>query len=233
MKFHPDAEKIMATFVGSPERAAVPRNQFAWGLAASMRKIIDRLVDTRAPDSDLEDLAKDLAAVAERLDQFDHGRKYGGVSEASIAAGGDGPTGHADYSPVIGPANPLAAPMTVQLDGEVVVGTVTFGHAYEGPPGHVHGGFLAAAFDDLLGAAQAMSGNPGMTGSLTVNYRAPTPLHRQLRVEATLDKIEGRKIYTSGRLFDGETLCAEAEGLFISIDFAKMSKLIKQRGQER
>lgn len=229
MKFHPDAIRIMATFVGSPERAAVPRNQFAWGLATSMRKIIDRLVDTRAPDSDLEALAKDLAAVADRLDQFDHGRNYGGASEASIAAGGDGPTGHADYSPVIGPANPLAAPMVVHLDDDVVVGIVTFGHAYEGPPGHVHGGFLAAAFDDLLGATQAMSGNPGMTGSLTVNYRAPTPLHRELRFEGTLDRIDGRKIYTSGRLYNGDTLCAEADGLFISIDFAKMSKLMEER----
>lgn len=230
MKFHADADKIMNTFVGTPERAAIPRNRLAWGLATSMRKIIDRLVATSAPDVDLEAVAQDLAAVANRLDQFDHGRKYGGVSEASIAAGGDGPMGHADYSPVIGPANPLAAPMSVRLEGDLVVGTVTFGHAYEGPPGHVHGGFLAAAFDDLLGAAQAMSGSPGMTGSLTVNYRAPTPLHRELRFEGSLDNIEGRKIYTSGRLYNGDTLCAEAEGLFISIDFAKMSKLMRERG---
>ena len=54
-----------------------------------------------------------------------------------------------------------------------MVGTATFGAAYEGPPGCVHGGFVAAAFDEVLGSTQSLSGEPGMTGRLTVNYRSP------------------------------------------------------------
>ena len=38
------------------------------------------------------------------------------------------------------------------------------GPAYEGPPGCVHGGFIAAAFDEVLGSTQSLSGSPGMTG---------------------------------------------------------------------
>jgi hypothetical protein len=44
---------------------------------------------------------------------------------------------------------------------------VTFGSAYEGPPGCVHGGYVAAAFDEMLGFVQSLGGNPGMTARLT------------------------------------------------------------------
>ena len=62
----------------------------------------------------------------------------------------------------------------------MIKGTVTFGSAYEGPPGHVHGGYVAAAFDELLGMTQSLGGMPGMTGTLTVRYRRPTPLRTEL-----------------------------------------------------
>src|SRR5947209_2294161 len=85
---------------------------------------------------------------------------------------------------------------------------------------------LAAAFDEVLGMAQSLGGQPGMTGTLTIRYRRPTPLHTDLRFEATLDRTEGRKLFTSGRLHAGDTLCAEAEGLFIQVDFAKIAELM-------
>jgi acyl-CoA thioesterase FadM len=77
---------------------------------------------------------------------------------------------------------------------------------------------IAAVFDEVLGFAQSLSGRPGMTGRLTIHYRSPTPLHTELRVEGRVDRMDGRKIFTTGRLFHGDTLCAEAEGLFISMD---------------
>ncbi len=84
--------------------------------------------------------------------------------------------------------------------GDKVEGRGTFGVAYEGPPGHVHGGFLAAAFDEVLGMAQSLTGNPGMTGTLTIRYRRPTPLLTELVFEAYVDRVEGRKIFTHGTL---------------------------------
>ncbi len=232
MKFHPESVRIIQAFVGPSERNAGKRRLLAWRLGDTLREVVDLLVDTSAPDGDLEAVAEDLESIARCLSQFEHGRRYEGASEASIAIGGDGPQGHADYSPIIGRANPLSPPLRLRVEEESVVGSVTFGHAYEGPPGHVHGGMISAAFDELLGATQALSGSPGMTGSLSVSYRAPTPLHTELRLVGTLDKIEGRKIFTSARLYNGELLCAEAEGLFISIDFAKMASLVTKRDQQ-
>ncbi len=229
MRFHPESAQIIQSFVGPDQSEADDRRRLVWRLGDALREVNDRLVDTRAPDGDLDTVASDLEDVAARLAQFKHGRRYAGASEASIAPGGDGPQGHADYSPVIGRANPLSPPLRIKIEDDRVIGTVTFGHAYEGPPGHVHGGMVSAAFDEILGATQALTGNPGMTGSLTVSYRAPTPLHTELRIEATLDRTEGRKIFTSARLYNGEVLCAESTGLFISIDFAKMASLVADR----
>ena len=110
-----------------------------------------------------------------------------------------------------------------------IAGRVRFGSAYEGPPSSVHGGYVAAAFDELLGASQSLGGRPGMTGRLTVNYRSPTPLNTELRFEGWVAKVEGRKTFTEGTVHVGDRLCAEAEGLFIAIDFAKMVELRRLR----
>lgn len=127
-----------------------------------------------------------------------------------------------DRSPFMGLMNPLAPPMTAWFDKEdgghgAIHGKVVFSEPYEGPPGHVHGGFIAAVFDEVLGQTQSLSGRPGMTGRLSVSYRSPTPLFRELRLRGWIERIEGRKILTHGTLHHGDTLCAEAEGLFISM----------------
>ena len=142
-----------------------------------------------------------------------------GFAEAANAGGT--PHAHFDHSPVIGVANPIAPTSRIErLGDDQVVLHVRFGSAYEGPPGSVHGGMSAAAFDEVLGMAQSLGGQPGMTGTLTVRYRRPTPLHRDLRIVGTFVGVEGRKIFTTGACYDGDTLTAEADGLFITVDFA-------------
>src|SRR3546814_2462142 len=119
---------------------------------------------------------------------------------------------------MLGRANPLAPPIELELLDDCIIGRATFSAAYEGPPGCVHGGFVAAAFDEVLGSAQSLSGAPGMTGRLVVHYRSPTPLHTELRFEGRLESVSGRKILTRGELYAGYRLCAEAEALFISTE---------------
>jgi acyl-coenzyme A thioesterase PaaI-like protein len=192
-------------------------------------------VATNAPTEAILEVAEQLAGLARRFDTWPHGTIYEGFAEAANA-GGD-PHGMFEHSPFIGRANPLAPPIVLrQVRGELD-GRVRFGSAYEGPPGCVHGGYIAGAFDEILGATQSLSGNPGMTGRLTVHYRSPTPLHTDLRMRGVLERVEGRKIFTRGWLFapgtDGEErLCAEAEGLFISIDFSRFADLKELRDHE-
>ena len=201
-------------------------------LADSIRIIIERLVATSTPTDKLIDAADDLARVALAFDQFDIGSQYEGFAEAANA--GADPHASFEHSPFIGRANPLAPPMQLQEIDAKVHGRVVFGSAYEGPPGCVHGGYIAGAFDELLGATQSLSGNPGMTGTLTITYRSPTPLHTELHMVGEITRVEGRKIFTSGGIYavdpaGTEWLCAEAQGIFISIDASRFAELKAER----
>ena len=198
--------------------AAVPEREGVWAekrrLAAAMREVIDRIVTTEAPEDELRAAADRLEQYARRLATQPRRFVTWGSPEASMA-GSVG--GFFDLSPFMGLANPLAPPMILWVDGEVVRGKVTFGWAYQGPPGHLHGGCIAALFDEVLGLVQSLTGRPGMTGTLTVRYRKPVPLRTELRIEGRVTRLEGRRIFTEGRLYAGQTLTAEAEGIFVSV----------------
>jgi acyl-coenzyme A thioesterase PaaI-like protein len=191
----------------TPRRAELRR------LADAARLIIERLVATDAPDDVIARATADLEAAAARFAGYRQGSLYG---FAETANAGD-LKAMFDHSPFIGIANPLAPPMTVEAVDGCVRAKVMFGSAYEGPPGCVHGGYVAGAFDELLGATQSLSGAPGMTGTLSVRYENPTPLHTELRLVGELARIERRKIFVVGRMFAGDTMTASAEGIFISM----------------
>ena len=55
------------------------------------------------------------------------------------------------------------------------------------------------------------------TAYLKVNYRAIVPLDIELQVDATVDRVEGRKRWASARLYNDGTLVADAEGLFVEL----------------
>ena len=208
----------------SPRRLEMKR------LADAGPDVIERMAGTDAPHEAVERAAELLEAAARELDGPGKPRKYAGFAE-SANAGGD-PHAHFDHSPIMGMANPIAPPTRIEWgEGDTVNLHVRFGSAYEGPPGSVHGGVLAATFDEVLGMTQSLSAQPGMTGTLTVRYRRPTPLHRDLRFEGTLDRVDGRKIFTHARCFDGDTMTADADGLFVRVDFAKIADMMTDRDQ--
>ena len=199
-------------------------------LADAMRLVIERLVPSNAPTEELRAAAEGLERYAEALKEHPRLIRVHGHSEAANA----GNVGaFFDQSPMIGLANPLAPPITIQKTGErTAAGHVRFGSAYEGPPGSVHGGYVACAFDEVLGFVQSLSGAPGMTGTLEVKYRKPTPLHTDLVIETEWVGTEGRKVTCTGRIMAGDVLTAEAEGIFISVPPERMEALMKKR-QER
>ena len=116
---------------------------------------------------------------------------------------------------MIGPRNPLAPPAEFEIRDGRVHGRVRFGAAYVGPPASVHGGVIAALFDELLGCANLANEVGGMTGTLRVKYLSPTPIGEELRLEGWVEQIEGRKVFTRGTIHHGDALTAEAEGVFI------------------
>jgi acyl-coenzyme A thioesterase PaaI-like protein len=195
---------------GIPDSPAFATEERAQ-LAVAIRHLIDIAMSVEDVDAEtLAAVARDVEHVTRRLG---HGREHGA---------GYQPRNHGDYlprSPIVGEASPLSPRLdweVVERDGRVEVeGRGTFGAPYEGPPGFVHGGWVACAFDEMLGIANIASGNPGMTGRLTVHYRRPTPLFHELRIRAWVDRVEGRRIMSRAEIWDGDTMTAEADGVFI------------------
>jgi hypothetical protein len=93
------------------------------------------------------------------------------------------------------------------LDAEHATGTVTFPLAFEGPPGLVHGGFLAVFFDCVTQHHNCAAALSGRTRTLTVTYRRPTPVHTELRFDIVRTEVD-RAITSTARLLHGEeVLC--------------------------
>ena len=94
------------------------------------------------------------------------------------------------------------------------------GAAYEGPPGHVHGGVAALVLDHILGAAASSPEKPRLTGTITLRYLRITRLG-QLHAEARITRTDGVKTFTAGHLADDEGITVEAEGVFIQPRWAR------------
>lgn len=185
-------------------------------LIAAMRRATALLLDTALPERELTESADILEGLVSRLKETQQ-EHPGARAWAHRQSRTRESWGMSETSPIGGRFNVVAPPLRLYFEGDTAYGAGTFGQQYEGPPGHVHGGYVAAAFDDVLGMAQAISGMSGMTGTLIVRYRRATPLHTEVIFRANLDRVEGRKIFVTGTVHHGDELCAEAEGVFIQV----------------
>jgi len=116
---------------------------------------------------------------------------------------------------ILGPHHPLRPELRIAHEDGLTHGTVRFGVTFEGPPGCVHGGFVAHFFDQILGQHNLWAKIPAMTGTLSVRFRQGTPILRELAFDVRHERRGERKVITSGRLVaDGEVF-SEAEGTFV------------------
>jgi len=95
---------------------------------------------------------------------------------------------------------------------------VWFGPETEGPPGHAHGGAMAAVVDEVLGLAAWAAGYSIVVGNLNVSFRKNMlPLHKVVSVETKVVSAEGRKVMVHGRIYCEKTTYAVGECLCITI----------------
>jgi acyl-coenzyme A thioesterase PaaI-like protein len=99
-------------------------------------------------------------------------------------------------------------------------GTAQFRRFHLGRNGAVHGGCIAQLFDSLLGytAFRLTRSLYQRTAFLHVDYRKIVPIETKLQVDAAVDRVDGRKMFISGRLLDGENVLAEANALFVELN---------------
>jgi acyl-coenzyme A thioesterase PaaI-like protein len=178
-------------------------------LTRSVRRLIDATIRTEVDDPTLAAVKSKIDWAAEQLSTSLMPGSFG-VQQTS-----DGQS-TALGNVVIGVRNPVAPPLVVHHDADGLVWTdFVLGAAYEGPPGHVHGGVCALVLDHVLGATAHKPGRPAVTGTLTLRYLRGTPLGQPLRAQARVDRIEGAKIFAVGNIADADGVTVQADGVFI------------------
>ncbi|MHA3684422.1 PaaI family thioesterase [Leucobacter sp. HY1910] len=178
--------------------------------AAHARELIDVLVrlDEQTP------IAAELAARLEALVQ--EARPHAAAGEEIVLAAGHDRSGFLDRSPVTGALNPQAPPLTTVTGEGRASAKVTLGLAYQGPPGRVHGGWVATLLDHLMGtAAGTVATSWIFTRSLTVDYDHGTPLFTELDVQAWVAENDGRKMWVEGSIAAEGKIVVRARGLWL------------------
>lgn len=186
--------------------------------ARAVRRLAVAMVEHEADPATLdalgahiEQMATDVASTPERAPvEIDLDR----ISFEPVPDGGDisGP----DYCLFSGDEHPAGIGARMWREGDRAVAEVTLTQLEAGPPGRAHGGVVAGLCDDLVRGLLMVLGFPAFTASLTVNLRAATPLGVPLRLEAWLDRHEGRKLWARLEVLADSEAVADGEALMIS-----------------
>jgi acyl-coenzyme A thioesterase PaaI-like protein len=182
-------------------------------LTESVRALIDATIRTEVGAEAVAAAKAEIDAATARLRSEQVDGSYG----IRFTSDGDQmPCGNV----VIGVRNPVAPPLLIEQGDDRVFTDFHLGAAYEGPPGHVHGGVAALVLDHVLGAAASSQEKPRLTGTITLRYLRLTRLG-QLHAEAAITRTDGVKTFTTGYLADDEGTTVEAEGVFIQPRWAR------------
>ena len=171
----------------------------------AVRKLQDHARAVDAPDGVITEAADLLDKLSALLSPYD-------------ADEWESPSGRRMDLPMRG--NVLTVPMSAgKGDDGRIHGSARFARFHLGRNGAVHGGALGMLFDSVLGlTSSVITGGPRQrTAYLKINYRHIVPVEKELQFDAGIDRVEGRKIFVSGRLSDGHTLLTEAEALFVRL----------------
>jgi acyl-coenzyme A thioesterase PaaI-like protein len=170
----------------------------------ALRTLQDRITAAAPPRTSSVEVTRTLADLAARLEPHTVGER-------------EQITGHLVKLP--GRGQTMAPVLHIdERDDNHTRGRATFGRFYLGGNGAVHGGAVPLLFDEIMGRLANSGGRrPSRTAYLHVDYRSIAPAETELRVEARFDREEGRKRFLTGAIYHGNTLCAEAEGLFVAL----------------
>ena len=182
-------------------------------LAQELRALAELLATRDVDDATLATLTARLAEVRAALDGQPKRPRWYEVDPADRDASR---AYHDEFGPLRGAASVIAPPLVFDdtVDGRITA-RARCGVLYEGPPRLVHGGIVAACFDEILAVAQRDAGVNGLTVELTVRYRRAITIDTDLVFTAWIEHDDGRR--ATGRaecLVDDET-AAEATATFV------------------
>lgn len=205
----------------SQQYAAPENGSLHEAINQDVSQLIHHLRCSNAPDTVLAEATRHIHQAMDALRPWlQQGEGWSTISIASdssnMAWREDDLTSVMPYSPVSGKRNAIAPPIRLWKVGDAeVLGEVIFSPTYAGPPDAVHGGIIAAVFDEILAMANVISGNAGFTGTLTIRYLNKTPLNTPIELWGKNEQQDGRKQLSRGEMRVNGKVTATAEGLFI------------------
>jgi acyl-coenzyme A thioesterase PaaI-like protein len=193
-------------------------------LSAALRDLTDTVLSLERTSPELEALVQTLRDAQQTLATQAPADPRPRVGEHPS----DDRRVYVDHGYDVGDYNPCFPQYTFAVDGTGAHGTVEFPVSYEGPPGIVHGGFLAVFFDCVLQQLNCALGLAGKTAELSLRYRRPTPLLTPLvyRAERIVDE---RRITAHAELYLGDDLLCEAHLLAAKGDHAALPAVSPRR----
>ncbi len=209
----PVAERPDRSFFGLPvvEQAQIPPELRS--LVARVHDLIDAVANTEADTDTLAEAAATVEAVTGELNVAR--RQIGTMVQRGLRSG------DSEYGTitniVAGDTNPAAPPLVLERTPEGLRGEVTLNTIYQGPPGLVHGGWIAALLDQAVGSVSGIEVGPGLTAKLEVDYISPTPLFTPLEITSWVEKVEGRKVFVSGQIQAHGKVTAKADGIMVLV----------------
>lgn len=125
------------------------------------------------------------------------------------------------YCFVCGLANPIGLKLRFDLTAPGEVTTLyTVPEQYQGYPGVVHGGIVAAMLDEVCGRVHMGNEPPRFmyTARLEIRYRKNVPVEVPLRIVGRSEKSKSRTATASGVIYgpEGDVL-AEADALLVDV----------------
>lgn len=188
-------------------------------LAAATRALNEKLVSTDIHPEMADALTGKIEHLTAELSQIQ--QIEGLIDMAKLGERGTIDNVMGELVAMAGRSHPCSPELFWQEKPNLITGSVTFSQAFEGPPGHVHGGWVAGILDHLMGMTHVRTGHPGMTGGLSVRYLKPTPLNQLIEVRAQATELDERRTEVAATMRFGDTTTATAEAIFVRVDREK------------
>ena len=119
---------------------------------------------------------------------------------------------------VCGARNMVGLKLEFRREGECVVAEFLPEEQFQGFPGMVHGGILAALLDETLSRVGLFYQQWVMTGRLEIRYRRPALVGQLLRVRGEVEQHRARLLLARGTITlaaDPAVVIAEGQGTFL------------------
>jgi len=177
-----------------------------------LRQINSKIVRLGGPLEELTAAAERVEALLASLDAVSRVRA---LPSYRFEFDLDDPNAVIPFNPATGIFNPIAPTLRMTVEGAKLIVRCAFPNAYESAPDTVHGGMVAAVYDQVLAYAVMLAGKTGPTVWIKVTYLKPTPINEPLVFEGAVESVDGRKFSVKACCYHGDIKVSEAEALML------------------